>query len=237
MNAASAKAKRSVKEYLDASERERRILEAAIAFVADRGLSFSTRELADHLGISQPLLYRYFANKEALVERIYDEVYLKRWNPQWNVNLADRSRPVSDRLTEYLSDYTRTILDEHWIRIFIASALEDPKISRRYLKMLHETTFPLIFEEVGAEIGVEVPKTDSIRALAHEVVWGFHSSFFYLGVRKYIYRTELPENLEDVMRARVDVFVAGLQATMPSLIERFSVVEQPQTSDEELARS
>lgn len=102
--------------------------------MAQRGLSFTTRELADALGVSQPLLYRYFKNRDELLKKIYDEVYLKRWDQNWNAQLSDRSIPIRDRLIRYLKAYTLAILDERWIRIFIASALEDPQISKRYLE-------------------------------------------------------------------------------------------------------
>jgi len=205
------------RKYLDAADREQQILEFAIDFVAQRGLRFTTRELADALGVSQPLLYRYFKNRDDLLQKIYDEVYLKRWDPAWNAQLADRSLSIRDRLVRYLRAYTEAILDERWIRIFIASALEDPQITKKYLGLLHETTFPLIFAEVAAEAGVSAPTGLQADELAIEIVWGFHSSFFYMGVRKYIYRNEIPDDLDLIIRARVDVFVSGLVESMPRL--------------------
>ncbi|MGV1795268.1 TetR/AcrR family transcriptional regulator [Rhizobium sp. A37_96] len=208
---------KQAREYLDAAEREQRILEFAIDFVAKRGLRFTTRELADALGVSQPLLYRYFKSRDDLLQKIYDEVYLRRWDPTWNELLADRSLPIRERLVRYLQAYTKAILDERWIRIFIASALEDPQITKKYLGLLHETTFPLIFAEVAAEVGIEVPPGPNAEELAIEIVWGFHSSFFYMGVRKYIYRNKIPNELDPIIRARVDVFVSGLAETMQRL--------------------
>ncbi|CDN95218.1 MULTISPECIES: TetR/AcrR family transcriptional regulator [Agrobacterium tumefaciens complex] len=203
-----------VKKYLDAADREQQILDFAITYVAQRGLSFTTRELADALGVSQPLLYRYFKNRDELLKKIYDEVYLKRWDQNWNAQLSDRSIPIRDRLIRYLKAYTLAILDERWIRIFIASALEDPQISKRYLGLLHETTFPLIYREIAAEAGVTPPTGAAADELAVEIVWGFHCSFFYFGVRKYIYRNRIPEKLDPVIEARVDVFVTGLSESM-----------------------
>ena len=208
---------KSARKYLDAADREQQILEFAIDFVAQRGLRFTTRELADALGVSQPLLYRYFKNRDDLLQKIYDEVYLKRWDPAWNAQLADRSLSIRDRLVRYLTAYTEAILDERWIRIFIASALEDPQITKKYLGLLHETTFPLIFAEVAAEAGVAAPTGPQADELAIEIVWGFHSSFFYMGVRKYIYRNTIPDDLDLIIRARVDVFVSGLVESMPRL--------------------
>ncbi|OOG63153.1 Nucleoid occlusion factor SlmA [Ensifer sp. M14] len=208
---------KAARKYLDAADREQQILEFAIDFVAQRGLRFTTRELADALGVSQPLLYRYFKNRDDLLQKIYDEVYLKRWDPGWNELLADRSLSIRERLVRYLTAYTEAILDERWIRIFIASALEDPQITKKYLGLLHETTFPLIFAEIAVEAGVPVPSGPQADELALEIVWGFHSSFFYMGVRKYIYRNKIPDDLDPIIRARVEVFVAGLVESMPHL--------------------
>ncbi|WP_295812336.1 TetR/AcrR family transcriptional regulator [uncultured Nitratireductor sp.] len=210
---------KSAKKYLDAADREQQILDFAIDFVAQRGLHFTTRELADALGVSQPLLYRYFKNRDDLLQKIYDEVYLRRWDPGWNELLADRSMPVRERLARYLIAYTDTILDERWIRIFVASALEDPQITIRYLGLLHDTTFPLIFAEVAAEAGFEFRSTPETEVLVREIVWGFHSSFFYMGVRKFIYRNEIPESLEPIIRVRVDIFVSGVIETLPRILE------------------
>ena len=64
-------------------ERERLIVEEAVRFFAEVGFDGQMRALAERLGVTQPLLYRYFADKEALIERVFDEVYMKRWRPEW----------------------------------------------------------------------------------------------------------------------------------------------------------
>ena len=55
-------------------------MQAAIAFFAKHGFDASTRELARDIGVTQPLLYRYFPTKSSLVDRVYDEVFVRRWN-------------------------------------------------------------------------------------------------------------------------------------------------------------
>ena len=64
-------------------ERERLIVNEAIRFFAEAGFAGQTRELSRRLGITQPLLYRYFPSKRALLERVYQEVFLGRWDPTW----------------------------------------------------------------------------------------------------------------------------------------------------------
>src|ERR1700729_3138383 len=77
-------------------DRELQIVEKAIDHFATHGFSGSTRELAKQIGVTQPLLYRYFPSKEALIDRVYNEIY--RWDPQWESLIADRSIPLQERL-------------------------------------------------------------------------------------------------------------------------------------------
>ncbi|HEX7646066.1 MAG TPA: helix-turn-helix domain-containing protein, partial [Noviherbaspirillum sp.] len=45
---------------LNPEEREEQIVQKAIRYFAAHGFSASTRELAREIGVTQPLLYRYF---------------------------------------------------------------------------------------------------------------------------------------------------------------------------------
>ncbi|HBR99084.1 MAG TPA: TetR family transcriptional regulator, partial [Gammaproteobacteria bacterium] len=100
---------------LSPQEREHLIVSGAIDLVAERGFAFSTRELADHLGMSQSLLYRYFATKEALIDKIYERVYVGRWNPEWDEMLIDRDVSLQARLETYFADYANVVLQKDWI--------------------------------------------------------------------------------------------------------------------------
>ena len=68
---------------LPPSERRQQIVDGAVAFFAKVGLEGKTRDLAKHLGITQSLLFKYFENKEALIEAVYAQVYIDRLSPEW----------------------------------------------------------------------------------------------------------------------------------------------------------
>lgn len=72
--------------------RERQIVLKAVDHFATHGFSGSTRELARQLGVTQPLLYRYFPSKDALIDRVYEEVY--QWDTSWECLIKDRSVPI-----------------------------------------------------------------------------------------------------------------------------------------------
>ncbi len=205
------------KQRLSPQEREHLIVTGAIEFASERGLGFSTRELANHLGISQSLLYRYFATKEELVEKIYERVYLGRWNPEWDEILADRQLSLQDRLETYLKDYARVVLQKDWVRIFILSAFDDPVISQRYTTLLRRRIFEPILAEQLHELGLESKFDPDSREMALELIWGFHSSVFYMGVRQWIYNVPPQVDIDSVIKVRVETFLEGFRAFLRSV--------------------
>ncbi len=50
-------------------------------------------------------LYRYFESKEALIERVYNEVF--QWRLDWDRQITDRSMPLAERLHAFTSTIHR----------------------------------------------------------------------------------------------------------------------------------
>ncbi len=203
------KSKKSAQRYMSAEDRERNILEGAVSLFAERGFSATTRDIAESLGIQQPLLYRYFSSKSELIDRVYQEVFVSHWRPEWEQQLSDRSVPLEERLIRYLRTYCEGILRREWVRIFMFSALAGEDIAKRYLQLLHESTFPLLLKEIYAEYGIPPRRSAKNKKLDQEVLWGFHASFFYLGVRKWVYGLEIESDLDEIISARVRAFLSG----------------------------
>ena len=57
-------------QRLSPGEREALIVAGAVRYFAEAGFAGDTRSLAQHLGVGQPLLFKYFPTKEALIERV-----------------------------------------------------------------------------------------------------------------------------------------------------------------------
>lgn len=206
----STQAVRPPRRRLAPEEREYDIVQRAIGVFAKHGFEVGTRELARELGITQPLLYRYFPNKEALVDRVYEEVFLRRWNPEWEEWLADRSTPFKERLSRYLRDYAKFVLRSEWVRIFIYAGLSRGGINQKYLTRLRERHFAVIARELRHEYDIPEPTSTSQEDDEIELVWAMHSSVFYLGVRKWIYGQPIPKDLDRVVEMRVDAFLQGV---------------------------
>jgi AcrR family transcriptional regulator len=210
--AAAAAAPRPVaapRRRLAPEDREHQIVQAAIAFFAKNGFAASTRDLAVELGVTQPLLYRYFPTKNALVDRVYEEVFVRRWNPDWEEWLADRSQPLAERIKRYFKDYARYILRSEWVRIFIYAGLARAGINQRYLNRLRDRHFLLIARELRHEFSVPEPRSPEEEEEEVELIWAMHSSVFYLGVRKWVYDMSTPKNLDRLIDMRVDAFLLG----------------------------
>ena len=86
---------------MDSAEREQMIVQKAVEYFAEHGFDGGTRNLAKHIGVTQSLLYRYFPTKEALINQVYEVVYIAKWNPDWEILLQDRTIPYESRLRKH----------------------------------------------------------------------------------------------------------------------------------------
>ncbi|WP_442869510.1 TetR/AcrR family transcriptional regulator [Bradyrhizobium sp. CCBAU 11386] len=213
-----ARPKTPVREQqrLDPSEREAIIAREAVSFFAEHGFEGQTRELAKRLRITQPLLYRYFPSKEALIERVYQEVFVGRWKPSWEKVIADRSVPLKMRLTRFYREYAEVILTYEWIRLFMFAGLKDLGLNARYLKMLRERAFERVIEEIRFEYGRPSTREVPTTVLEIEMVWGLHAAIFYLGVRQFIYSMPLEADVNSIIDAKVTTFLGGIRSVLPA---------------------
>ena len=211
---------------LGAGERERQIIEAAIAFFAEVGLDGNTRELARRIGITQPLLYRYFPSKEQLLERIYEELYIRRWKPEWEALMADRSLPVMERFRRFEKDYQRTILTHDWLRIFVSSGLQGYAFPTRYLARVKEWIFTPVLAELRREMKLPAPDALPLSAGEYELLFALHGALVYAGIRRYVYAMAVPDDLEAGMDATLDAFLPGMPAVLRRLVAEAEAVQR-----------
>src|SRR5205814_7404762 len=98
---------RAKQKRLSPDDRRKEFVGKATEFFADEGFGGGTRDLARRLGVTQPLLYRYFPSKDDLIKEVYRTVYLEPLDTGWEKLLTDRSRPIRDRLQEFYNAYTK----------------------------------------------------------------------------------------------------------------------------------
>ena len=206
-----------VRRRLAPAERERQILEGAIAYFSEAGFSGQTRELSRRLGITQPLLYRYFPSKQALVEKVYQTVFQGRWNPAWIPLLQDRAVPLRERLVEFYRQYAQATYRPEWIRIYMHAGLSDPTLNQRYIRLVRRELLPVLCAEVRHHCGLAVA-TDGPDEQEIEFVWHLHGGIFYQAVRRHVYRTRVSVDFQTHVGLVVDNFLAGAQSVYPRLL-------------------
>jgi AcrR family transcriptional regulator len=201
-------------------DRDREIAAAAVAFFAEVGFDGDTRELARRLGVTQSLIFRYFPSKAALIERVYQEVYVGRWNPYWETIIADRSVPLQDRLIRLYKDYSRVSLTYDWVRIFMFSGLKGEDINTRYLKFLKSRILEPIAIEIRAELGLPTPEELPLKIAEVELAWGINSRIFYLGQRKWIFNMPLEMDIDTIIEYTIITYLSGARTVVPMLIKQ-----------------
>jgi AcrR family transcriptional regulator len=203
---------------LPREERERHIIDEAIRFFAEVGFEGQTRALAERLGVTQPLLYRYFPDKEALIERVFEEVHLKRWRPEWGALLRDRSRSLEHRLAEFYVHYCQTIFHRDWVRIFMFAGLKGESMNQRYFEIVHTQVLAPICGELRHEMGLPGPETLPIDDLEINLAWAVHGAVFYIAMRKWIYKLPVPDDMSLLIANIIQAYLNGSGPTIKHLV-------------------
>ena len=209
--------KAPVKVRLSPTEREKQIVDGAIAYFSEVGFSGQTRELSKRLGITQPLLYRYFSSKQALVERVYKTVFEGRWNPAWVSLIRDRSIPLRDRLIEFYRQYSEATYRPDWLRIYLYAGLSGPVLNQRYINLLQRELLPVYCREVRHYCGLESPELP-VSSEEIEFIWSLHGGMFYYAVRQHVYLLRMDVDFMFKVEYAVDNFLAGAKTTYPKLL-------------------
>lgn len=192
--------KGSARKRLSPDERRAQILRAAVAFFSEVGLGGTTRELAQRLGVTQSLIFNYYATKADLLEAVYREVYLERLSPEWPSLIRDRSLPLRTRMVRFYREYTAAIFTYEWMRIFMFSGLAGEALNRRYLEHMTDLILAPMLEEIRAEArGPERP--------VMEDVWALHGGIIYIGIRRFVYQVPTPEDPTAAVERAIDGFL------------------------------
>ncbi|MBM3393703.1 MAG: TetR/AcrR family transcriptional regulator [Betaproteobacteria bacterium] len=204
---------------LPRAQRERHIVDEAIKFFAEVGFSGDTRELARRAHITHALLFRYFPNKEALIARVYNEVYVGRWNPRWEELIRERTIPLEERMVRFYKFYAETVLTYEWVRLILFAGLKGSDLNRDFFARVTERIIKPICIEIRRYYKLPTVDTVPVTRAEIELVWGVNARVFYFGVRKFVYGMEVPEDINSLIEAEVRTFFEGIGHTLKHLIE------------------
>lgn len=187
----------ATRRRLPPGERRRQIVDEAARFFADVGLDGNTRDLARRLGVTQSLIFNYFATKDDLVEAVYERVYIDILSPDWPDRLSDRSVPLRQRLLAFYSEYSGLIFQREWMRIFMFSGLAGAALNSRYLRHLSDGILRLILDETEALAGDGPSPT-------MEDILNLHGGIVYIGIRRHIYQMPVPDDPAAAISRAID---------------------------------
>jgi AcrR family transcriptional regulator len=205
------------RKRLSSAEREQQIVQSAIRFFADHGLDGQMRNLAREIKVTHTLLYHYFPTKQALIDRVYVELFEGLWNPEWEQILDDKHLDAYSKFTRFYSDYARAIFSRAFVRIMLFSGLSDHYIPDRFFALLRTRLFPRLIRETRAHCGVTSRAKPSAREL--ELLMGLHGGIFYIGVRRWVYEqavhsAEAVENDARYICDRVNSYLISAKAVL-----------------------
>lgn len=199
---------------LSPEDREEMILKEAVGFFAEHGFEALTRDLARRIGVSQALIYRYFRSKEELIERVYQRLYISRWNPHWEELLIDRDVVLAARLKAFYKSYLSTFDDYAWMRISVYSGLRGNSLVRRYLKLIRDRVILVVMRELRHECGLEPQAPADIPKLDVELVWNLHATIIYLLMRRHVFQIEPCSANDAIAEQVVDQLLLGTLQTL-----------------------
>jgi len=207
------------KKILTSQEREKQIVLAAVEFFAEVGFSGDTRQLARRLGVTQSLIYKHFPTKDALIDKVYEEVYVGRWNPFWETVIQDRSIPLEERLVSLYIEYSKAALTRDWVRIFMFSGLRGESINKKYLEMLRSRILEPVAVELREEFGLPDIKSMPLKTSEIELVWSINARIFYFGQRRWIFDVPIEDDVDEMIRLTIAHFMAGAKVLLPQIVQ------------------
>ena len=205
------------RKRLSTVERERQIVNGAIRFFSDRGLDGQLRDLAKNIGVTHALLYHYFPTKQALIDRVYVEMFEGLWKPEWERILDDPKLDAQSKFIRFYCDYTKAIFAREFVRILIFSGLSDHYIPDRFFELLRNRLFPRLIRETRRHCGVVSRAKPNSREL--ELLMGLHGGIFYIGLRRSVYEqavhgAEASEHDETYIADRIKGYLLSAQAVL-----------------------
>jgi AcrR family transcriptional regulator len=201
---------------LKGPDRVARILDAAAELFAESGFVGSTREIARRLGVTQALLYRYFASKDELVAATLARAFADRWKPEWDPLLADESIALAERLARFYADYAAG-MSRTRLRLWVQSALAGQDFAKRHGYRLSLKILMPIARALRQQAGI-APSDRPMTLGERELAMILHGGIAFLMIRKFVYGIELREPLDDLVRLHVETWLAGAAPRLRAIL-------------------
>jgi AcrR family transcriptional regulator len=218
---ARRKPAKQVTRRMPQESRRQVIIEQAIRFFAEKGFGATTRELAQRIGVTQPLLFQHFPTKTHLVAAVFDSLFERMSGRDWRTALDTGSGTLRERLIDFFHSYANELYDFHWIRIYMFAGLEGGAFNRMYIARLTEPLLREIAIRIRVELGFGRCAPAEVSRQELELLWLLHGGIYYSAIRKQIYgMTVESADLRENIQYGVDGVMAGMRELLTDVALR-----------------
>jgi AcrR family transcriptional regulator len=197
---------------MKADHREELILAAATEHFAEYGLGAGTTQLARSLHITQPLLYKYFPSKDALISRVYERLIDLDRRPDWKSYLADDTLSPDARLKRLYRDYHAMVLTRVHVRLFLFSGLGNGSVNARYFDSLSERMLQPVAHMLRRAFATGRGNAP-LAAEELELVQSLHGAVYQIAFRQWVHGEQI-QDAGALIDMKVDLFLSGAAAVL-----------------------
>lgn len=197
---------------MSAEDRRSQVLDAAMDLFARQGYrGTTTRQIADHAGVNEAIIFRHFASKEELYWAILDH----------NCRFATRRKQLKARLGTGGNDdrqvfaavandiLTRNAADNRFFRLLMFSGLENHRLSHRYFRTYLARNYNLLAGYIRLRIAEgafrPVDPTVAARGFLGMVIYHF------LVEELFARKAHSPRRSKRVSEALADLWLKGIE--------------------------
>lgn len=98
--------------------------------------------------------------------------------------------------------------------------LDDQRLADRYTFALNDRIITPVITALRREAGLPTIARKPMLRAERELAMSLHSAIVHLGIRKHIYSSPLPDNLDDHVALYVANFLAGAPSTLAAIHEK-----------------
>ncbi len=198
-----------------ADQRRAQMIEQAAVHFAAHGFEISTRDLAAALGVTQALIYKHFASKEALIEQTLEAALGRQ---SGDALVFDASRPLAEALGAFYRAFVAGATETR-MRLFIRAGLDGRSWPTKRGAALTQNLFLPMIAGLRRTAGLPaLAKRPAMRG-ERELVMMIHAAMVFLGIRRHVYGMPMPDNLDDVVDLYIGSFVSGATPAIRALHE------------------
>lgn len=206
------------RQYMSSEKRERMIVKEALVYFSELGFDASIAGLANRLEVSEPLIFRHFPTKQALLDKVHEEFLRTSYEPEWRNILVDRKCPLEERIVRFYRAYSErhgVLLD---FRLNHYSALQYTEFKRVQYERVQVEILNLILAEIRHSLGLPSIIAKVAESYEIEMLWALHGAIGFMIERRIVFGMRDMSDVGDQIANLVTLFLEGFRG---KLNERF----------------